>query len=115
MRAAMLGVLVGVGLALAAVGATPDGRETLAQRSGPDTLALPSGELIALAATVDNKYQQVTVIDPKQRAMSVYHIELATGQIELRSVRNIHYDLQILSHDNKGLLPEEIRAMLQLN
>jgi len=109
----MLEALVGVGLALAAVGATPDGRETLPQQAGPYQSARPSGELIALSVTVDNRYQQVTVIDPKQRAMSVYHIELATGHIEFRSQRYIHHDLQMQHYNNKGLLPEEIRAMLE--
>lgn len=112
MRLAMLGVLAGVGLALAAVGATPDGRETLALRPGPHGAVRPSGELVALSVTVDNKFQQVTVIDPKLRAMSVYHIEMATGQIEFLSQRNIHYDLQMLSHNIKGVLPEEILSML---
>jgi hypothetical protein len=113
MRAAMLGVLVGVGLALVAVGAAPDGREALAQRAAPHGAVRPSGELIALSVTVDNRYQQVTVIDPKQRAMSVYHVELESGHIELCSVRHFHYDLQMESYDNKGLLPQEILSMLE--
>jgi hypothetical protein len=113
MRVAMLGVLVGAALALVAVGATPDGRETLTRQAGACASATPSAELIALSTTVENKYQQVTVIDPKQRAMSVYHVELASGHIELCSVRHIHYDLQMESYDNKGLLPREIRSMLE--
>ncbi len=113
MRAAMLGALVGVGLALVAVGATPDGRQTLTPRAGPHGAVRPSGDLIALSVTVDNRFQQVTVIDPKLRAMSVYHIELATGKIEFLSERNIHYDLQMESYDNKGVLPEEILSMLE--
>ena len=112
MRAAILGVLAGVGLALVAVGATPDGRVALAQRAGPHGAVRPSGELIALSVTVENKYQQVTVIDPKLRSMSVYHVELASGNIELRCVRDIRWDLQLESFNGKGLLPKEIRSML---
>ena len=113
MRTAMLGALVGAGLAIAAVAATPDRSQTFAQRLGSYESAGPSGDLIALSTTVDDKYQQVTVIDPKLRAISVYHVELASGHVELCSVRNIHCDLQMEYYNNNGLLPTEIRSMLE--
>jgi hypothetical protein len=113
MRAAMLGALIGAGLVVAAVGATSDGGGGLADPRAPYASVKPSGELIALAATVDGKHQQLTVIDPKLRTISVYHVELATGSIELRCVRNIHWDLQMECFNGSGLLPPEIRSMLE--
>ncbi len=83
------------------------------RQTDADHPVAPSGQLIALTSDLPGNHQQVTVIDPKLRAMSVYHIELATGHIEFRSERHIHYDLQMLSHDNKGVLPEEILSMLE--
>jgi hypothetical protein len=114
MKTAMFGALVGAGLVMAAVGATPDRSEALGQRLRPSGSAKPEGELIALSAIVEDKYQQLTVIDPKTRAMSVYHVQLASGDIELRCVRNIHWDLQMDYYNGNGLLPPEIRSALEL-
>jgi hypothetical protein len=113
MRTVVFGALVGAGLVMAAVGATPDRSQRLVARPRPDQAVQAEGQLIALSTTVNDKYQQLTVIDPKLRSMSVYHVELATGNIELRCVRNIHWDLQMECFNGNGLLPPEIRAMLE--
>jgi hypothetical protein len=70
-------------------------------------------EMIALSVTVGDKYQQVTVIDPKLRVMSVYHVDLTTGKIALRSVRNIHWDLQMTEFNGESPLPREIQALIE--
>jgi hypothetical protein len=113
MRTVLLGGLIGAGLAIAAVGATPDRGELRIQRPAPCEAATPVGELIALSTTVDNQYQQVTVIDPKLRAISVYHVELTSGDIKLCCVRNIRWDLQLEYFNGKDLTPPEIRSMLE--
>ncbi len=69
--------------------------------------------LIAFATTVADKYQQITIIDPKQRVMSVYHIDLADGKIRLRSVRNFQWDLQLIHLNGQPPLPREIQAILE--
>ena len=112
MRTVLLGALIGAGLAIVAVGATPDAGGLFGQESGCHQAASPQSGLIALSVTVDNRYQQVTVVDPGSRAISVYHVELASGEIELRSVRDIRWDLQMEYYNGKGLLPPELRAML---
>jgi len=48
-----------------------------------------------------------------KRAMSVYHIELASGKITLKSVRNIYGDLQIDDFNAEAPLPRDIRAQLE--
>ena len=114
MRTVLLGGLIGAGLAIAAVGATPDrGEDLFGQRLVPGQAATSTGELIALSATVDDQYQVVTVIDPKLRAMSVYHVELASGDIRFRCARDIRWDLQLEAFNGKGLSPKEIRSMLE--
>ena len=72
----------------------------------------PQGELIALNSDVEEGRQQIVVIDPKSRVMSVYHIEHATGVISLKSVRNIHADLLMDEFNTESPLPKEIRAIL---
>ncbi len=113
MRIAVLGALVGAGLVIAAMGPARYGGEALAQRADPYASATRTAELVALSATVGDKYQQITVIDPKLRVMSVYRVDLASGSVELRCVRNIHWDLQMDYYNGNGLSPQEIRLMLE--
>lgn len=113
MKTALFGALVGAGLVMAAVGATPDRSEGV-QRLWPSGSANPEGPLIAVSTIVEDKYQQLTVIDPKARVISVYRVQLATGDVELRCVRNIRWDLQMDYYNGNGLLPPEIRSALEL-
>jgi hypothetical protein len=114
MRAAMLGALAGAGLVMVAVGATADGIPGFGPRGAPYPAASPEARLIALSTVVDNKYQQVTVIDPTLRTMGIYQVDLASGDIKLCCVRNLHWDLQMDYYNGNGLLPPEVRSMLEL-
>ncbi|KKK49390.1 hypothetical protein LCGC14_3135540 [marine sediment metagenome] len=112
MKGLVLGALAGAGLVMAAIEAKDHGSKVFAQQL-PLQSRIAAGELIALPGAIGQTGQLLTVIDPKQRVMSVYHIDSATGKIGLRSVRNIHWDLQMTYFDNEGLLPQEIRALLE--
>lgn len=113
MRVAVLGALAGAGLVLAAVGALDSRSEVFAQQSAPYQQAGWGNGLIALPGPVGEKGQLLTVIEPKRQVISVYHIDLATGKIALRSVRNIQWDLQMTYLDNDGLLPQAIQSLLE--
>lgn len=112
MKRAVLGVLL-VGLLVTIVaGALAESRQTPSLPAGvPSRGAVAADGLIAISETVEQKYQQVTVIDPKQRVMSVYHIDLASGVISLRSVRSIQWDLQMSDYNGKSPLSREIQAL----
>ncbi len=114
MRGTLLGFLVVFGLAIVAAGAGGDRKEGLPQRVpwGQLQSTLANADMIAVSANVGEKYQQITIIDSKQRVMSVYHVEFATGAIALRSVRNFHYDLQLMQYNGKDPLPEDIKSLL---
>ena len=76
MRTAVLGsfvVAVAV-LVLAAVAAGPERSDPAAPGVRPVQASIAK-DMVALSVTVGDKYQQVTVIDPKLQVMSVYHIE----------------------------------------
>ena len=73
----------------------------------------PSATLIAFTNQVDNARQQITVIDPVKRVICVYHVDLPTGGITLKSVRNISGDLQIDDFNGASPLPREVRAQLE--
>ena len=113
MSKTMLGALAGVGLVIAAVGLFDRTTEALAQRPGPVGSYATGSELIVVPGPDGEKGQLLTVIDPHARVMGVYHVDQQTGKIGLRSVRNIHWDLQMTYLDNEGLLPQEIHAMLE--
>ena len=72
-----------------------------------------TGELIALSSDISDGRQQITVIDPGSRVMSVYHIEHTSGAITLKSVRNIRSDLLMDEYNTNSPLPREIRAILK--
>ena len=113
MRTAVLGLcLVGVSMiAVAGLGAG----EGSAQQPTPTQImqAAARGELIAFDTLVGDKIQQITIVDPKRRSLSVYHVELESGKIQLRSVRNIGGDLEIEEYNTARPLPHEIRLQLE--
>ena len=53
------------------------------------------------------------MIDPDLKVVSVYHLELVSGEITLKSVRNIHWDLQMTEFNTSAPQPREIRSLLE--
>lgn len=113
MRTAVLGFLAFAGLVVTAAVVTAYPGEDLMQPAVPGLSSRTDGQLIALSAQVNDKVQQITVIDPTTRAMSVYHVDLADGKIRLRSVRNIQWDLQMIHLNGVTPLPREIQVLLE--
>ena len=114
MKRAILGTLVGVGLVMAAVAMAEQRGEVLPQRGAPAMpapAAVGGTELIVVPAALGEKVQMLTVVDPRQQVLGVYHIDTATGKITLKSVRNIHWDLQIDHLNTDEPLPQQIRSM----
>jgi len=119
MKRAILGTLVGVGLVMAAAAMAQQRGEALPPRGAAaiptPAIAAPAAvtgtELIVVPTVLGDKVQMLTVIDPRQRVLGVYHIDTATGKISLKSVRNIHWDLQIDHLNTDEPLPQQIRSM----
>ncbi|MCE5268572.1 MAG: hypothetical protein LLG00_11870 [Planctomycetaceae bacterium] len=110
----MLGTLACVGLVIAAIGvAEQRGEGGFAQRPAAGIPTATSGtELIVASLPLGEKGQLLTVVDPRQRALSVYHIDALSGKIALKSVRNIQWDLRITDFNNEKPLPQEIQQSL---
>jgi hypothetical protein len=114
MKSAMLGILIGVGLVMAAVAVAEQRGDGFAPRgTAPTAVPAAGSELVVVPTSLGERGQMLTVVDPRQRVLCVYHIDLATGKIALKSVRNIQWDLQINALNNEIPLPEEIRSQLQ--
>lgn len=75
--------------------------------------AASAGDLIAFSSTVENGPTQVMVIDAKARVMTVYQIDRITSRIELKSVRNVNWDLRMEEFNGVRPLPREIRELLE--
>jgi len=122
MRNVVLGIGFGAGLvvavsawwnsvdsALAAPGAASNG--TGPNGAGPSYVA--GQELLTYSSSVDEHRDQLTVIDPRSRVVSIYHVARDSGEITLKSVRNIHWDLQMEEFNCASPRPREIRVALE--
>jgi len=71
-----------------------------------------AGNLITHVSAIEGQPLVVTVIDTNQRAMAVYFVDRQTGEITLRSVRNLTWDLQMSNFNTGKPLPQDIRSGL---
>lgn len=73
---------------------------------------LPEEGMIALDLEGNEVFDLVALIDPKARVMSVYQIDRNSGEITLRSVRNVTWDLQLDEFNGTRPTPREIREQV---
>lgn len=113
MKKAGLGLLIGAGLMVAVLGGFGQHGDVFAQR--PQNALPPGmgGDLLVVPIPSADKGQLLAVVDPKQHVMSVYRIDPGTGKIALKSVRNLHWDLQMTYLNNEAPLPQEIQSLLE--
>ncbi len=71
------------------------------------------GDLMAFSSETATGPAQVTLIDGKTRVMCVYHVDRTSGKIELKSVRNVNWDLLMEEFNGVRPLPREIRTLLE--
>ncbi len=115
MRDVGLGIVVGIGLTLLATEAVSHRGSVYAQHPAAQHRTLAEGALIALDAATGDGGRQITLIDPRQRVMSVYRVDLATGTISLRGVRNVRWDFLMDEFHGGTPSPQEIRALVENN
>jgi hypothetical protein len=110
MRIAVVGASAVAGLVLAMIAVAVGPSVGFAQR--PPS-AVGGGGLLTLSTPAGEHGQQITVIDPETRTMAVYHIDTVSGEIVLKSVRNLHFDLKMIEFNGTSPLPGEIRTILE--
>ena len=111
MKNAMLGALGAICL-LAIAGPWWQAEDEVFAQSKRHDYATALG-LLALRSPGGNGKELLTVIDPSTRVVAVYHIDGHSGEIALRSVRNLTWDLQMLEFNGLNPLPQEIRSLLE--
>jgi hypothetical protein len=112
MRQSLVGALLGAGLVMAVL----VGRGLSDPADGwpvNGSSYAPGAELITHVTAADGGSQVVTVIDPRQRVMAIYHVDRASGKIMPMSVRNFTWDLQMIEFNSGNPLPQDIRSGLQ--
>ena len=113
MKNTVLGALVC--MAAVAIWFGGDGPTEQAYGRTGQTLGGAPTDLMVLGTSTNGQFQQLTLLDPRTHVMSVYHIDGGSGRIELKSIRNIHWDLQMDEFNGSAPLPGEIRALLEQN
>ena len=108
MRTAFFGVFLGAGIVLSAWLAS--GHSTVLAQNAAGSGA---ESLIVHSFPAGDTHQHLVVIDPRTRAMAVYHVESATGRVTLKSVRPFGWDLELNGFNVAKPTHEEIRSMLQ--
>lgn len=104
MKTVVMWVVAGV--LLASAGAVAAG-------APPTAAAKPEASLIVMSAPLADGGQQLTVIDPGSRVMCIYHVGPKNGEITLKSVRNITWDLKMTQFNGVNPQPEEIRSLVE--
>jgi len=94
-----------------AVAGSGDNGRALAQRA--TVLPEASAGLIALPSVSAEGRQMLTVIDPRTQTLAYYQIDPTRGEILLKGVRNLHWDLQIEEYNGASPLPSEVRSLVE--
>lgn len=111
MRATFLGLLIGIGATTLTVPSS-EPRGAYGQRSGHHA-KFSGAEIVAITGGVAGGQQVVLLVDPVERTLGSYQVDMETGQVVLRSVRNCRWDLQMDEFNGKDPSPEQIKALLQ--
>ncbi len=107
MRGWLSGVLLGMAVLVVLVVGFADAqgpRQAVHDRAA-------NADLLALSHDAGDGRQQITLVDPRQRVMAVYHVDRATGALQLKSVRNVQWDLTIEDYNSGSPAPRDIRAL----
>ena len=112
MRNAVIGLFLGTVLTMLAasgVGSRPAAYGQLADRARGNGAG---GELVSFSWDAGS-YEQVAVLDPQLRALSIYEISRTSGAITLKSVRNVGWDLRLEEFNSTAPTPREIRSLVE--
>ncbi|MEX0613853.1 MAG: hypothetical protein WD738_24295 [Pirellulales bacterium] len=112
MRHSLVGALIVAGLVIAAT-AGRSSSQPAPEASVDYHTRSQTSELITHVFAAEGQPHVITVIDPRQRVMAIYHVDRSTGQITPKSVRNFTWDLQMIEFNSGDPSPKDIRSGLQ--
>ena len=112
MKTVFFGSLLAVVVALFTAAVANAVRPTRAE-AAPAAKRGEASSLIAFQVPAAEGRQQLTLIDADKRVVSIYHIDPKSGEISLKSVRDINWDLQMTEFNGASPLPREIRSLVE--
>lgn len=74
------------------------------------TALTPSNGTHVVSNITVNGVHQLVVLDPAIRSLAVYHVD-STGNVQLRSVRSMVWDLKMEEFNGLAPLPSELRRV----
>jgi hypothetical protein len=108
MRGLISGILLGLAMLIAGVVGFADAQ---GPRGAAQDRVASSPDLLALSHEGGDGRQQITIVDPRQRVMAVYHVDRTSGALQLKSVRNLQWDLLIEDYNSGTPAPRDIRVL----
>lgn len=85
------------------------GASYLFSQSGATVPVASSGMQVVSSANV-NGVQQLVVLDQSLRSLAVYHVD-AVGNVQLRSVRSLVWDLRMEEFNGQTPTPSELKRV----
>lgn len=110
-----LAVAVPLALLITAIGG-PVGRPRIlaAPPSGSgQTAAVQTAPLWISSTPISDDRQLLVVVDPLERTAAVYHLDVTTGTLTLKSSRSIRWDLMIGEFNAQEPTPSALRKMVE--
>lgn len=105
---------VAVAVFLAALVAIPTLHRVLSAQDLPGRgLESPGEALLVFPSAGPDGGQFLAIVDPKTRTMGTYYIDGQKGEIALKSVRNISWDLYLEEFNGKAPSPRDIKELLE--
>lgn len=96
----------GIGLIAAATWCAAD--QTYVTRG--QGVASGGAPLVTHVIAQENRPHTIVAVDPQNKTLAVYHVDLVTGKLALKSVRNATWDLQMRDFNTAEPLPQDIRS-----
>ncbi len=87
------------------------GSANLFSQSGSAAATHSAGSSMqVVASTTVNGMQQLVVLDQNMRSLAVYHVD-PTGNLQLRSVRTLVWDLRMEEFNGQAPTPSELKRI----
>ncbi len=113
MRAACCGLMCGVLMAMLAASGLNESQAWGQRPGAPANEFQPTGGLQTYTAPLGDGRQMLIAVDTAIQAVGVYYVDGSSGELSLKSVRNIRSDLQMTEYNGTAPFPQDIRAMLE--
>jgi hypothetical protein len=111
MRQWMLGLLGLAAVALLLMEGRVEPHQAWAGQVVPPSIS--GAGLVTHVQVSDGQPTRVIVIDPQQKVMGVYDVSRDKGEIQLKSVRSLGPDMQMLEFNSGSPSPADIQKLLQ--